>query len=153
MWTYDETALGTGTPEERKNAVRLRVGDTNTDDQQIQDEEILFALSQTGTNIYSASAWVCRSIASKYSRYVDTDLDGQLSEKYSQLQAHYKALADTLEYEGKVTSGSIGVKAGGISQATVEVVQSLGDRVIPSFTRDQFLNDRGDYTGYYGDYT
>jgi len=147
-WSYDETALGTSTASERLNSVRLLVGDTDTNDQQVQDEEITFALSQTGDNIYYAAAWVARTLASKYSRLVDTDLDGILSESYSQLQVHYKTLAGELEFQGKKAGATLGVAAGGISKATMEAVEDNTDRVKPRIRRDQFLYD-SDYISDY----
>jgi len=44
-WTYGG-APGTTTSATRRDAVRLLVGDTDTTDQQITDEEIAFGLSQ-----------------------------------------------------------------------------------------------------------
>ena len=46
-WSYDATDLGTGTVSGRLNSVRLLVGDTDTNDQQVQNEEVIFALAQT----------------------------------------------------------------------------------------------------------
>ena len=39
-WTYDPTNLGTADAAQRLNSVRLLVGDTDTADQQLQDEEV-----------------------------------------------------------------------------------------------------------------
>lgn len=148
-WTYDETNLSTDTTTGRLNAVRLLVGDTDTNDQQVQNEEINFALAQNGNNIYLTGSWIARSIAAKYSRLVDTDLDGQLAESYSQLQKHYKGLSDTLEFQGKTTSGGIGFVAGGLSKATMKSVESDTDRVGSRIRRDQFRYEDNDYTGDY----
>ena len=137
-FSYDETDLGTDTASGRLNAVRLLVGDTDTNDQQIQNEEILFALGQSGSNIYSAASWVCRTIASKYSRLVDTDLDGQLSEKYSQLQNHYKSLASDLEFQATKVGASLGFVAGGLSKSTMKAVETDTDRTGSRIRRDQF---------------
>lgn len=151
MWTYDETDLSTDTASGRLNAVRLLIGDTNTNDQQVQDEEITFALSQTGNSVYYAAAWVSRTLASKFARYVDTDLDGQLSESYSQLQDHYKSLAKELEYQGQKAGGALGVAAGGISQAEMKVARQDDDRVKPRIQRDMFryYGVDGEDTNYY----
>ena len=92
-WTYDATALGTSTASERLNSVRLFVGDTDTTDQQVQNEEITFALSQTSDNVYSAASFTARLIASKYSRLVTTELDGQLMAEYSDLAKQYSKLS------------------------------------------------------------
>jgi hypothetical protein len=147
-WSYNESNLGTKTASERLNSVRLLVGDTDAIDQQVQDEEITFALSQTGGSIYYAAAWVARTLASKYSRLVDTDLDGILSESYSQLQVHYRNLATELEFQGKKSGATLGVAAGGVSRANMKAVEDNTDRVKPRIRRDQFLHD----SGYIGDY-
>jgi hypothetical protein len=43
-WSYNPSNLGTDTGAERLNVVRYLVGDTDVNDQQVQDEEITFAL-------------------------------------------------------------------------------------------------------------
>ena len=138
-FTYDIDDLGTTTATGRRNAVRFLVGDTDSTDVQAKDEEIAFALAQSSDNIYEASAYICRAIAAKYARRVDTDLDGALSASYSDLHSHYLALAETLESESKKQSG-LGIKAGGISEAAISVVRQDTDRVVPSFRRDRFRN-------------
>jgi len=139
-WSYDAMNLGTSTLAERINSVRLLVGDTDTNDQQVQNEEVTFALNQTSDNVYYAAAWCARSIAAQYSRRVTQNLSGALSADYSDLQDHYTSLAETLEHQGKKTGAVLGVKAGGISIATVDNVRQDTDRVPPSFRRDRFKN-------------
>lgn len=138
-FTYDVDDLGTTTASGRRNAVRFLVGDTDSTDVQVQDDEITFALAQSSDNVYEAGAYCCRAIAAKYSRRVDTELDGALSASYSDLHAHYMALAENLEAESKKQSG-LGVKAGGLSKADISVVRQDTDRVPPSFRRDRFRN-------------
>jgi hypothetical protein len=104
-WSYDPTDLDTATASGRLNTVRLLVGDTETLDQQAQNEEIMFSLSENGNNIYYSGSWIARAIASKYSRKVNTSLDGALKADYSDLAKQYLLLADNLDYQGK-TSGS-----------------------------------------------
>ena len=139
-WSYDETDLGTTTASGRLNSVRLLLGDTDTNDQQVQNEEITFALAQSNNNIYYAAAWCARTVASQYARKVNTSLDGALSADYSDLSKQYTALADNLEYQGKKAGATIGVLAGGISKTTVDAVRSNTDRIKPSFRRDGFRN-------------
>jgi len=139
-WSYDATNLGTASEAERINSVRLLVGDTDTNDQQVQNEEITFALNQTNDNVYYAAAWAARSIAAQYSRRVTQNLSGALSADYSDLQDHYTSLAETLEHQGKKTGAVLGIKAGGISIATVDNVRQDTDRIAPSFRRDRFRN-------------
>jgi hypothetical protein len=139
-WSYDPTDLDTTTASGRLNTVRLLVGDTNTEDQQVQNEEITFGLSQNGDNVYYAGAWIARAIASKYSRQVTTSLDGALKADYSDLAKQYKVIADDLEYQGKTSGAVIGVLAGGITKSGIEAVRANTNRVEGSFRRDRFKN-------------
>ena len=43
-WSYDPTDLNTTTASGRLNTVRFLVGDTDTNDQKVQNEEIEFSL-------------------------------------------------------------------------------------------------------------
>ena len=139
-WSYDSTNLDTTTASGRLNSVRLLVGDTDTLDQQKQNEEITFALSQNGNNVYYSGAWIARAIASLYSRRVNTELSGALKADYSELSKQYKTLADTLEYQGKTSGAAIGVLAGGITKSRVEAVRADTNRIEGSFRRDRFKN-------------
>ena len=139
-WSYDPTDLDTTTASGRLNTVRLLVGDTETLDQQVQNEEITFGLSENGDNIYYAGAWIARAIASKYSRKVNTSLDGALKADYSDLAKQYKVLADDLEYQGKTSGAVIGVLAGGITKSGIEAVRANTNRIEGSFRRDRFKN-------------
>ena len=139
-WTYDPTNAGTGSAAERLDAVRLLLGDTNENEQQLQDEEIAFALEQSNDNVYLSAAWCARVVAMKYAREVDIDLDGILSVSNSQLSKQYSDLAEDLEYQAKVTGSRLGVSAGGISKAVISSVRQNPNRVEPSFRRDQFWN-------------
>jgi hypothetical protein len=139
-WSYDPTDLDTTTASGRLNTVRLLVGDTETLDQQVQNEEITFGLSENGNNVYYAGAWVARAISSKYSRKVNTSLDGALKADYSDLAKQYKVLADDLEYQGKTSGAVIGVLAGGITKSGINAVRANTNRVEGSFRRDRFKN-------------
>lgn len=138
MWTYDLNDLDESTETGRKNIVRLLVGDTDITDQQVQDEEILFALSAEGDSVYGAGALVARTLASKFARLVDIDLDGQLSESYSQLRTNYTILAEDLSREKVSKTASMGLSAGGVSVSEMNRVNLLVDRVKPQFKRDSY---------------
>jgi len=139
-WSYDPTNLTTDSVSGRLNTVRLLLGDTDTLDQQVQDEEIIFGLSQSGNNVYFAAAWASRTIASQYSRKVDVQLDGALSAKYSDLHKHYVSLAETLEYQGKKAGAVIGITAGGLTKSDINAVRANTNRIEGSFRRDRFRN-------------
>jgi hypothetical protein len=143
-WSYDEGNLSTSDALGRLNATRLLIGDTDTNDPQVQDEEVSFALAQANNNVYKAGAWVCRVLAAKYSRSVDSEISGALKESASQLKEHYIALADTLDYQSQ-KSGGLGVLAGGITVSTVDAVRSNTNRVKPEFNKDQFKIDEAEY--------
>ena len=139
-WTYDATALGDSTAAERKNSVRFLVGVTDTNDQQVQDEEIAFALSETNNRVYYAASYIAKTISALYARRVTTKLDGALSAEYSDLSERYAKLAETLEYQGKKVGAVLNVKAGGIRESQVEAADQLTDRLKPAFTQTQFKN-------------
>lgn len=144
-WSYDPTNLNTTTASGRTNTVRLLVGDTDTSDQLVQNEEISFALKQNGDNVYTTAAWVCRVIASKFARLVDTQLDGALEVNYSDRAKQYTALAFQMDSMAKKNSGrALGVFAGGISKVQVEIAETDPDRVKPAFKMGQFSNPSAD---------
>lgn len=128
-WTYDASNLNTTSVGGRLNSIRLLVGDTVTYDQQVQDEEITFALSQAGENVYSAASFVCSLIAAKYARMVTTQLDGALMAEYSDRIKQYGMLAAQMKDLDKRYNGRIlGISAGGIPNT-------------PKFTVNQFDGD------------
>ncbi len=139
-WSYDPTDLDKDTTSGRLNTVRLLVGDTDTNDQQAQNEEIIFALSETNNNVYYAASWVARTIASQYARKVNTEVDGALRADYSDLSKQYSTLSDKLEFQGKKSGAVVGVLAGGITKSGINTVRTNTDRVEGSFRRDRFRN-------------
>ena len=139
-WTYGG-APGTTTSATRRDAVRLLVGDTDTTEQQLTDEEIAFGLLQASDDIYNASALLCRALSGKYARLVDTSVES-VSSSYSQRAKQYAELAVRLTKEGKKL-GSVGLGvpvAGGMSISEMEGVETDTDRVPSAFRVDQFSN-------------
>jgi len=145
-FTYDPTNLDTTTSSGRLNSVRLLIGDTDAGSPQVQDEEVTFALLEEGDNVYSAASWVAKTIAAKYARYVDVDLDGQLAEDYSQLQKHYSGLAKTLSDLANEKKASLGIVAGGVNSFEVALNRRIPTRP-KGFYIGQFDND-GEGNGY-----
>lgn len=140
-WSYDASNLNTTTASGRLNTVRLIMGDTDTTDQLIQNEEISFSLSQSNNNVYYAASLVCRLVAAKFSRLVDTSLDNAISAKYSTRSKQYQQLALQIEAQAKKSSGkSIGVFAGGILKSDMLVNNEDTTRVKPTFGIHQFDN-------------
>lgn len=139
-WSYDPTDLNTTTASGRLNTVRYLVGDNDTDNQQVQNEEVNFSLSETNNNVYFAASNVAMTLASKYASKVTLELDEQLKAEYGELYSHYMSLTLQLTARAKQSGSQIGVKAGGISKTKVGVVRSNTDRVEPAFRRDRFTN-------------
>jgi hypothetical protein len=151
-WTYSSSSLGTSTATERLNAVRYLVGDTDINDQQVQDEEITFALSQSSDNIYFAASFVADTISSLYSRRVTTKLDGALSAEYSDLAEQYRKLSANLRQQGyKYGGSSLGIAYGGLKKTDVDAIREDTTRVTPSFRMDRFRNGDNDYLSDYVD--
>jgi hypothetical protein len=140
MWTYDPDNLDNTTTAGRLNIVRLLIGDVNTNDQQLQDEEILFSLTEA-VGYYQAAAYCCRLLASKYARMVNTQLDGALEAEYSDRIKNYNLLALQMQDFAKRYGGKgLGVSAGGIKVSEIDLANSNTDRVKPAFNSGQFLN-------------
>jgi hypothetical protein len=145
-WTYDPSLLGTTTATGRLHSVRLLIGDTESTDTQVENEEIVFALSQSGDNIYDAGYFLCRVLAAKYARLVDTALDKGLSEKNDNLTKKYTQLADSIKAIGRsVKAGVGGVSGGGISILAMQLANTNADRPQSQFTTGQFTTS----TDYY----
>jgi len=144
-WTYDESDLTTTTTSGRLNVVRLLIGDTDTNDQLIKNEEVTFALSEANDNVYFAGAWAAGTIAAQFARKVTTSLDGALSANYSDLAKQYKALSADLREQGqKYSMTSASLRAGGISNAVIKANRQLTDRPDPAFSKGQFDNPPSD---------
>lgn len=95
-----------------RDEVRFLIGDTDADDQLLQDSEVDYLVSVSpdgsGHNYLAASA-ACDAIAARYAKQISKSVGSlsiQLSEKYQ----HYKELADTL-YD-MATKGALARKPG-----------------------------------------
>lgn len=145
-WTYDPALLGDTNNADRLHSVRLLIGDTESTDPQVEDEEILFALSQSAGNIYDAGFFLCRILAAKYARLVDTALDKGLSEKNDNLSKKYTQLSDTIKAIGRTVKTSTGgVSAGGIKLSAMLVANSDPDRLRPQFSTNEFQTNSDSY--------
>lgn len=113
--TYDPTNLDVDTASGRLNVVRFLLGDTDVASAEVLDEEITFALLSSGDSPYLAGSICASAIASKYSSYVNVELDGSLKADYSNLAENYRKLAVTLKGDGnRLEGGSLGIFIGGI---------------------------------------
>lgn len=129
-WTYS------GDPSASdRDKVRFLVGDTQTADQLVTDEEIAWLLSEA-SGVYPAAVMACESIAAQFARLADTQVDdGRVS--LSQRAKGYRDLAATLR--SRVAVSSVSLFAGGISISDKQTAESDTDRVPPIFTRDMHV--------------
>jgi hypothetical protein len=130
-WTYDLTNLGGN----RIAQVRLKLGDTDVSDPQLQDEEIDVLLDQT-SSIDGAALLGARLLAARYARSVDKWV-GDLKILASQRHRAYLDLADKLSATG-IAYGM--PSAGGIRVSEKETQAENDDLVSPSFVRGQHDN-------------
>lgn len=145
-WTYDSSDLDKDTSAGRVNVVRYLVGDTNTSDQQVQDEEITFALTESNDDVYYAASFVAGTIASLYARKVDIELDTAIKESLSGLSKQYRDLSAQLRQTAQVKSGGgLGSFGGGLTVTSVEAKRANDNLIKPSFTRDRFRPEDVEY--------
>lgn len=115
-----------------RDALRFTIGDTNTNDQQLSDEELDYLLSQYGS-VNAAALAACRALIAQYSRCVDQKT-GDIDIKYSQRIAQLKTMMS--EISSDAVSGSLPVPyAGGVSQSDKTTVEEDTDRVAPAFSK------------------
>jgi hypothetical protein len=121
-WTYDPTALATTALFQ----LRWLIGDTLVKDPQMQDEELIWAISQR-TSVYGAAADACNAIAARMSREADST-QGPAHTLYSSRARSYRAQAGT--FEVKAMARSAGLPYGGqMSVADYELMTSDPDRI------------------------
>lgn len=124
-----------------RNKIRFMVGDTDTNDQLVSDEEIAFALTQFPANINSAAGFVCRSISAKLARLVDTKIES-VSVNYSQRAQQYMALSAKFDKDASSGAGAAfgAPVVGGISVSEMQAVEEDTDRVKPKFKQGMLDN-------------
>jgi hypothetical protein len=139
-WTY------TGDPNDSaRDAIRFLIGDTDSTDQLVTDEEIAWLNTEVSgsatstTHLYRASARAANAIGAKFSRLADQQI-GDLSVKMSQKATAAYALAASLN-ELAATDSSVPIPyAGGISVSDKKARDEDTDRVMPFFETAQFAN-------------
>ncbi len=139
-WSYsgdpDSSAL---------DAIRFLIGDTDTNDQLLANEEISWLNEQvsgstTSTDALYTSAFRCMvTIASKFSRLADQavgDMRVSMSQKAKGAREQAKELKRLAEQEG----GTPTPYAGGITWSDREIDADNSNLVEPYFKRGQFAN-------------
>lgn len=106
-FTYDIDALDTPLAQ-----VRLEVGDTDTEDQLFQDEEIAVKLAARADNVLLTAADLCDILAARFARDYDFAAPDSREFKRSQRSEMYAKRAQALRDRARSTdaaSGGMGV--------------------------------------------
>jgi len=141
-WTY-----GGDPSANARDAIRFLIGDTDTTDQLLSDEEIAWVNTEasgtsTGTTaLYDAAYRCCLTIASKLAREADKQI-GDLSVSMSQRAKAYREQASSLkELSGR--EGGVPIPyAGGITISDKEIDEENSDIFRTWFSSGQFENVR-----------
>jgi hypothetical protein len=124
-WTYG------GDPSANdRDEVRFLVGDIDTNDQLVSDEEIAYAVAEGGSN-YIAAAIVSETIAAQFARDVDFR-NGPAQEWASQRYEHFSRKATDLRKRG---GALVKPRFGGQSLADKRSLGDDSDVPQPYFSR------------------
>jgi len=130
-WSYS------GNPaDSTRDAVRFLIGDTDTTDQLISNEEINYFVTEFGNARRSASE-AARSIAAKFARLMNRSIGG-LSADFSAKYRQYLELADNLL--SKEEMSPVALYISGYSRSEKEAVELDTDRE-PTFSRKGIMDN------------
>lgn len=122
-----------------KDAVRFLIGDTDSTEFLLQDNEIEWLLAQYNNVPLNAAIRCCETIMSKFSRMAD-EVVGSVSIKFSQKAKGYQTMRAELQRR-LATEGAIPY-AGGISKTDKKLNELNPDRVKPDFTKHEMENQQ-----------
>tara|TARA_R110000824_G_scaffold159878_1_gene334458 strand:+ start:2193 stop:2627 length:435 start_codon:yes stop_codon:yes gene_type:complete len=112
-----------------KDKVRLKIGDTDTDDQLLSNETI-DALLVIRADVTLCAIDCVRAILAKLARDIDRSAVG-MSGQRSQKITHYEGVLRNLVKE---SGGEVRMKVGGISQDAADTLRDDSDFIKPSFS-------------------
>lgn len=130
-WSYDEQLLDVAL-----NRIRMKLGDTDPSDPQLQDEEIQLLIDETDSDD-AATKRAARVLAARYARSVDKWV-GDLKILASQRHRAYLDLYESLS--GGAQIGGVPT-AGGVYVADKEAMQGDDSLVKPAFRRGMHDNE------------
>ncbi|NBO55357.1 MAG: hypothetical protein EBU84_12380 [Actinobacteria bacterium] len=119
-----------------RDAVRFLIGDTDTNDQLISNEEINYFVTEFGNARRSASE-AARAVAAKFARLMNRSIGG-LSADFSAKYRQYLELADNLLSKEEMAPVSLYIS--GYSRSAKEAVELDTDRE-PTFSRKGIMDN------------
>ena len=137
-WTFTSTDVS-GTSRDQ---IRTYIGDTDSSDQLLSDEQIALALTDGG-GVKAGAAIAADFVSAKFARKADKSV-GDLSISYAQMAKHYAELASRLR---AVAGREVLPYFGGISETTKATRENDTDRVKPGITITMMDNPELDSEG------
>ena len=130
-WSYtlDFGATAAG----RRNQVRLRLGDTDTNRQLLQDEEIDHFLDVAGDAVRAATRASAVAVLARFSTRPDSQRVGEISTGWADLRARMLALIAEIDRDEAMGAAPF---AGGTSVADIDDRDADTDRPQPVFHED-----------------
>ena len=92
-WTYDPATMATNA----RDQIRFELGDTDTDDQLLQDEEIDYAYAAQSSDLWGTVARCARAISFKLARQAKSITSGPLQVSLIDRARQYADLAKAAE--------------------------------------------------------
>lgn len=131
-WSYSGDPAASDLDE-----VRFLVGDTDTTDQLVSNEEVAWSIANSAGTI-QAAATLCEALASKFAREVDKSI-GSLSVSAASRSGHFSARAAALRVQAIALCE---VFVGGLSISGKQALDLDADAVQPAFRVGQDDNPR-----------
>lgn len=131
-WTYNLADLATNEIYQ----VRAEIQDTDPRDQQLQDEEIAYAISQE-RNMWAASARCAEQIGRKVLRKADVKLGRSMQVSYTKMADQWFKMAVVLRAKAM---GTVVPYVGGMNVADKIAIAENQGLVDPAFTKTMMEN-------------
>ena len=131
-WSYSPSDLATS----EKDAIRLEIADTDQNNQLLQDEEIVWAISQE-RNFWAAAARCCEMVSRDRLNKADVRLGRNMQVQYSKTAEQYYNMAKDLR---RKAMGTVPPYVGGMNVADKQAIQTDTSLVAPAFARDMQEN-------------
>lgn len=133
-WTYS------GNPASSpKDTVRFLIGDTDSCDQLLQDDEIVWVLGIYNNTPNNAAIRCVETIMSKFSRLMDESV-GQVKLTYSQRAKGYRDMLRDLK--NRLAIEDMQPFAGGILRSESQIAACNTNRIRPDFTKHMMENQQ-----------
>lgn len=131
-WSYSGNPAASDLDE-----VRFLIGDTDTTDQLVSNEEIAWAIANNAGTILAA-ATLCEALSAKFAREVDKSI-GSLSVSAASRSGHFASRAASLRVQSVALCE---VFVGGLSISDKAALDADADAVQPFFRAGQDDNPR-----------